>query len=609
MDARIEDAMQRIPTSCSQHSKSELAGALKRILRDKPEHTAGRINEPKVVKGLKNKGITFMQSDKSKRLIAMENQQYEKLVQAQTDEFVQQKFPQPTSVSAKFNSKLGKVARKYPHLQLAKYNSSDPVPSKLRVLPKDHKGGELKGRPIVAAVDAPATRLSAYLANVLFSMIKENVPAHLTSTADFIDAIKNIHLDNEMCFVSLDVVNLYGSLPVHDHTFPGVLSIVTTFFEDHKAGSPLNSLEANDFRELLSLCLTTDTIQADRKTYKQKSGLQMGNSVSGPCAIIFMNFIESQIISSVPEIFLWKRYIDDCFIVYRNLSGEQLLEKCNDVHPDILFTIEQPVNNKLPFLDLTVERQGGKFSFSLFSKTCHSGNVIHWSSCHPRSTLFNILKNEIRRAIRNSSGSSERALSMQTISERFAANGYPRQVIKNAIKSVIAKEAPRREETKKVFLTLPFQSEKQTQAVRRALRRTGLNTHLTISFKSYTLSSMLKPSTTNCVYENCAYCNVSADGNQCLTKFCIYFIECSKCGASYIGETKRTMRSRLREHVTANTSLVFRHLSTQHRMTPDLTAISWKVLHRGLLNTNLRRCLEAKEIKSRQPNINVQNSF
>ena len=53
----------------------------------------------------------------------------------------------------------------------------------------------------------------------------------------------------------------------------------------------------------------------------------------------------------------------------------------------------------------------------------------------------------------------------------------------------------------------------------------------------------------NCTYEQCIYCPQSDDGQMCLTKHCAYFIQCNLCSSSYIGETKRTIRSRLREHL------------------------------------------------------------
>ena len=82
-----------------------------------------------------------------------------------------------------------------------------------------------------------------------------------------------------------------------------------------------------------------------------------------------------------------------------------------------------------------------------------------------------------------------------------------------------------------------------------ALRRTGLSDSLIVSFKSIPLLSLLKPKQFNCIYKQCIYCPQSDDGRMCLTKHCAYFIQCNLCSSSYIGETKRTIRSRLREHL------------------------------------------------------------
>ena len=104
-----------------------------------------------------------------------------------------------------------------------------------------------------------------------------------------------------MRFDSLDVINLYGSLPLNDNTFPGVLTIVADFFEKWKTLTPLHGVCKQDFHDLLNLSLTSDTILAKTSTFKQVDGLQMGNSVSSPCAVIFMNFIEEQMLSSIPQ--------------------------------------------------------------------------------------------------------------------------------------------------------------------------------------------------------------------------------------------------------------------------------------------------------------------
>ena len=68
---------------------------------------------------------------------------------------------------------------------------SEPLPCPVYCLPKDYKQGNLKGRPIHAATDTPATRLSKYLANSL-NVLLTHVPSHLKSTEEFVKFLSEL---------------------------------------------------------------------------------------------------------------------------------------------------------------------------------------------------------------------------------------------------------------------------------------------------------------------------------------------------------------------------------------------------------------------------------
>ena len=70
---------------------------------------------------------------------------------------------------------------------------SEPTASVMYCLPEDHKDGYLKGRPIVAAVDTPAVKLSKFLANV-FNKLLHHVPAHVESSYVFKRKLLNLTL-------------------------------------------------------------------------------------------------------------------------------------------------------------------------------------------------------------------------------------------------------------------------------------------------------------------------------------------------------------------------------------------------------------------------------
>lgn len=336
----------------------------------------------------------------------------------------------------------------------------------------------------------------------------------------------------------------------------------------------------------------------------------MGNNLSTAVAIIFMYHIKTTIMEAFPNaIKFWVRYIDDIFLLFESVPPSDLLSACNDVHPHISFTIEESQNGKLPYLDLLMSVENGRFVTTLYAKPMHSGNVIPWDSHHPRSFLLNILRNELRRAIRNASGPMEERQEIKLLRGRYVRYGYPPSLFARMVRQIRASHnipSASSETSKPIYLSLPFISARQVREVKNTIRRCGLNDKLRVCFKSCVLSSILRPLRgRQCFYENCIYC-ASSFNNDCFCKFCVYFVSCNTCDASYVGETSRTIRSRLREHVTSPTSHVFQHLRS-HSAIPKITEIRWNIIHRGLRSTKLRQMIEAQEIRSRRPSLNAMN--
>ena len=123
----------------------------------------------------------------------------------------------------------------------------------------------------------------------------------------------------------------------------------------------------------------------------------MGNNVSCAVDVIFMHMIEDEILTQLAgKVILWKRYIDDIFPVYRDVNADDLLALSNDIHPNIASTLESPSAGTSSHLDILVSIDGSIFSYTLFSKSARSAHVIPWDSCHPRSLLRNVLRNDMQ---------------------------------------------------------------------------------------------------------------------------------------------------------------------------------------------------------------------
>ena len=179
-----------------------------------------------------------------------------------------------------------------------------------------------------AATDTPATPLSKYLAKELNTLLCY-VPAHLRNTTDFIEFLNDLGGSSIRGFCSLDVCNLYGSIPLEDYNekIPWIFTIAKQFFHQYKEHCELHALEDDDFETLVRLCLTSDSVLIGSKSYKQKSGLAMGNNLAPSLAIIYMNEVDLLIVRETENQVLLKRFIDDYFAVLlsSSLSAERLL--------------------------------------------------------------------------------------------------------------------------------------------------------------------------------------------------------------------------------------------------------------------------------------------
>ena len=166
--------------------------------------------------------------------------------------------------------------------------------------------------------DAPATSLSKFLARSLNSLLK-HVPAHLKNTQEFINFLKGMDGESVYNFCSLDVCNLYGSIPLEDinPNTPSVFTVGKRFFNKHKNDCELWALSDDDFDTLVRLCLASDTIVIGDKGYKQISGLAMGNNVAPTLAIIYMNELDTRIVERSNGCAILKRFIDDYFVFLR----------------------------------------------------------------------------------------------------------------------------------------------------------------------------------------------------------------------------------------------------------------------------------------------------
>ena len=128
----------------------------------------------------------------------------------------------------------------------------------------------------------------------------------------------------------------------------------------------------------------------------------MGASISGLLAILFMDKLEKQVVSSFP-ISIYARYIDDIFVLTTNREESlSILQSVNNLHPNIKFKIEHPSeDNSLSLLDFRIRIEHGKAEFQYYQKSAKKLLFVNFNSAIPTQQKMNIVRNEsLRRTSR-----------------------------------------------------------------------------------------------------------------------------------------------------------------------------------------------------------------
>lgn len=285
-----------------------------------------------------------------------------------------------------------------------------------------------------------------------------------------------------------------------------------------------------------------------------------------------------------------------------DITADTVLITANNLNSALKFTVEIPQNNRLPFLDtlVTLHPENGRFTSTLYTKPIHSQCVTPWDSHGPISQKRGILIGEIRRAISRSTDTQSQRISLRYITQLYTKNGYPKSFIRSTIEKTLHKHKtppPEEQEQDLIYIKVPFINEDLKQQTQSIIKRTGLN-NIRIHYINGSSSARIftPPKEKQCCPNDCDTCTSTRTTNRCLAKNSVYKIQCSHCISIYIGETSRTIGSRIKEHIRMKKQTVYVHLTT-HNNKPSLNDISWEILHKNINEIRTRKIIEALEIR------------
>ena len=486
-------------------------------------------------------------------------------------------------------------------LQMNKYSLG-----KFRILTKLHKKN-FGTRPIVNCKNHPTMFIAGFIHKLIEPYVKMS-NSFLKDSQYLINILENIKIEEELDRITSDFITIKG------------------------------------FNALLNLVLQNNYISFNKKYYKQIKGIAMGSISSPTIANLYLSILEDNFLI-IHRPFLYKRYLDDIFIVVKKDFNINILNLYFENLKLILSS-----SNYVNFLDLNIEIDYiyGRFKISLYIKPTQSFAFLSTDSNHPNFIFKNIPFSILIRVRKNCSDLNDYFYYSNKFYINFKKRGYD---IKNLTKicntvarldrKELLKYKNRNNYIKQNYLVSNIYFDKNiynfsnllknsfnnikkenSQLINYSLKNINImqpNLGAMLIHNIYSFNFQLKNlKYIKCNNEDCNVCRFSSNSNlikftnnlkfpincssSCDSSHIIYFIKCKKCNYFYIGESSRTAKERLGEHLYYIKNFVpyiknFKSTSIHFNLKGhDLSDFSFYIFSTDLKDDTYRFHLEAKLI-------------
>ena len=494
-----------------------------------------------------NKNIIVSKPDKGKGVVIINKSDY----MCSMDKIVSNdsKFLKVSENLSKFNlkieDKINRFLLKLKNLNVLstdlynKLHVSGSHPGILYGLPKVHKkdfSDMFQFRPIFNAINTPSYNISKFLVPHLSHLTKNDYA--VKDSFDFVSDICKIDNANDYYMASFDIENLFTNVPLGE-TISIILNLLFTENISHFLG-----MTKSLFQTFLELSVLNSSFIFNGSLYKQVDGLGMGLPLGPTFANIFMCFQEKLWLDACPVDYkpiFYRRYMDDSFLLFRDQTHSLLfLNFLNSKHPNIKFTSESEINNKLTFLDCLVTRRNNKFETSIYRKSTFSGLGLSFFSFTPFVYKINVLKTLISRGSKICSNFTNLNRELSFIVDFLFYNGYPKKLVYSTIRKFFENGINSQNSTNLediIYFKFPYfghQSQKFKKEIHDILKKYVPEFNFRLVFvNKCTVGSFFR-------YKDTLPLDVRSS--------LVYQYSCPSCTYRYVGSTYRNFYMRVNEH-------------------------------------------------------------
>ena len=337
----------------------------------------------------------------------------------------------------------------------------------------------------------------------------------------------------------------------------------------------------------------------------------MGSRVAPVIAILVLDRIERATIYNQQHfsVYLFKRYVDDCFVLLNKKDDPQLLlQLFNNAHSTIKFELEQPADdNSLNILDVNIKiSPDGSTMTKFYEKPAKQKLFMNATSSQPKQMKHSAIRAEFMRINKLSSDTSVKTVAQNNFIDKLKKNGYKQKEI-----LTIRKKRRNRQNTEilkaPIYVSIPFVSDnfqnKLSNIINQISREFNIPTRIT-NKSSNTLRNNLSKFRKG-KHCNKRFCRLNNPA-LCLASYIVYYAKCSECiiKHDYVGSTKQYLHQRAEQHYNRPSEAIHQHLNTvsHNKNSPFVYSI-------------LSRCSSLKELvfkeglwqKKLKPTLNCQH--
>ena len=539
-----------------------------------------------------NPNVFFTRADKDNITVALEKNSYISIIENMLSDQNTYKLIHNNPVQ-KMTNDLRKILSRWKQKDFIGdivYKSlmiNDGTMARAYGLPKLHKSGN-QYRIIISSIGTPLYALASFLHDKIKTSLT-NSDRTIKNSTDLIEKIKNLHVNENISLASLDVISLFTNVPLEE--------AINSIKRRWDIISNNTNIPMDEFIIAVKFVFESTFLQFNKKMYKQIYGTPMGSPLSPVIADIVLMDLEEKAIGVLPfSLPVYYRYVDDVLIAAPNDSFNIILNIFNSFHHRLKFTLELSDNNKINFLNISIIIKNGTFMFDLYQKPTFSGRFLSFYSHHHWTHKKGVIVSLIDKIV-NIVNPCWQEKNIKLVISWLLQNGYPLKTIFEVINERIKYHCfgvdndgeNNNEEDNEMFFVIPY--------VR----------NISDKFR-YKIDSVKLAHSCNNKLNKFIHAGKDKLNNLEMTSV-VYKIVCKDCDAAYVGQTKRQLSTRVREHrsdikkSSGNLSVISLHrINEGHEFDWD----NVKILDREN-NLNKRLTSEMLYIKKQVNSINKQN--